>query len=254
MLKFIENKLNNGEDVILTFIGDSITYGCDHCTADETYCAFVSKFLAEKFPMSDVVRYDGRPQGEFDPLGCYDGPFVVHSAKGERHGSITVIRCGIGGNTVRRAVNRAEDYCGPFVKGRVADIYFTMFGINDALKNDPRKYITPDKFEEDYRELCSIIKEAAPDSKLVLMTPTYNDLGDSDKSHLEPYCDVVKFIAKEFGAHLIDLHKLWMNHLIVGTEHYGQRDWLSAKVGDSCHFSPAGSLETAKFIVENMNI
>ncbi len=252
MLKIIEEKLKNNEDIILAFIGDSITYGMDHCTAEETYCAYIAKILAEKYPSSDVVRYDGLPAGEFDPLESYKGPFVVQTHKGERRGSITVVRCGIGGNTVRRAINRAEDYCPAFVKGRKADIYFTMFGINDALKEDPRKYITPDKFYEDYTELCNLIKESSPDSKLVLMTPTYNDRGESDKSHLEPYCEAVKRVADEFGLKLIDTHKLWMEHLVVGAAHYGQRDWLSDKVGDSCHFSPAGSLATANFIVESM--
>ncbi len=252
MLKFIEEKLKNNENVILTFIGDSITYGMDHCTAEETYCAYIAQRLAEKYPSADVVRYDGTPQGEFEPIGKYEGPFVVHAHNGERRGSITVVRCGIGGNTVRRAINRAEDYCPAFVKGRKADVYFTMFGINDALKEDTKKYITPNRFYEDYTELCKLIKESAPTAKLVLMTPTYNDRGESAESHLEPYCDAVKRVADEFGLKLIDTHKLWMEHLVVGAEHYGQQDWLSNKVGDSCHFSPTGSFATAKFIVESM--
>ena len=43
-----------------------------------------------------------------------------------------------------------------------------------------------------------------------------------------------------------------MKHLIVGTENYGQREWLSCIEGDSCHFSPVGSIKTAEFIFNEL--
>ncbi len=239
-------RLETYEDLLFVFIGDSITYGENHCTPDETYVACLARLLAEAFPDIDIIRYDGTVESERLPLQGYKGPFFVQRGKKERCGSITFVRSGVGGNTVARAIARKEDFCRPL--GRMPDIYFTMFGINDALAEDKEKYVSPDVFYRNYQELLGELRKASPAAELVLMTPTYNDDGKTPESHLLPYCEMVKLLASETGAHLIDTHALWMAHLKVGTEHYGQGDWLSDKLGDQCHFSPKGSLETAKFI------
>ena len=56
------------------------------------------------------------------------------------------------------------------------------------------------------------------------MTPTYNDGGKTSASSLDYYSDKIKLLAEEIDSLLIDTHKLWMDHLIVDSENYGQRD------------------------------
>lgn len=247
MLKFLENKFNNNEEVLISFVGDSITYGLNHCTEEETHVAIITKLFAEYFKDTTVLRYDGLGEREEEPIKAYNGPFTVNEGK---CGKLTVVKCGVGGNTVRRAINRADDFKGEFLTGKKPDIYFFMFGINDALKNDPKKYVVPEQFYSDLNELLDIVKKSNPSAKAILMTATYNDSGDKSNSNLEPYCNFTKRIAEERGLFLIDTHKLWMNHLVLGSENHGQRDWLSTVDYDCCHYSPTGAAETAKFTFE----
>ena len=58
--------------------------------------------------------------------------------------------------------------------------------------------------------------------------------------------------AEEYSLPLIDVHSLWMNHLIPGSEHFGQRDWLSDSKYDSCHPTPLGAEMTARYIFDSM--
>ena len=245
----IENKLKKGEDVLIMAVGDSITWGMNHCSAEETFCAELAKMFANKYPDVSVLRYDGKAGGEYKPIKYYEGPIYVSSAGKQK---ITIVRSGVGGNTVRRAINRSGDYIGTFMTGETPDIFLLMFGINDALSEDKNKYVIPDIFYSDLKELYNLLKENNPDAEIVFMTPTYNDRGLENKSRLDSYSDKMKQLAKETGSFLVDTHKLWMDHCVVNSENYGQRDWLSDVEGDSCHFSPKGSIETAKFIFNSI--
>lgn len=82
------------------------------------------------------------------------------------------------------------------------------------------------------------------------LTPTYGDNGDSRESCLDSYSETMKKHAYETDSMLIDTHNLWMEHLVVGGENRGQRNWL---VSDPWHFSPIGSYETAKYIFNELN-
>ena len=241
----IENKLKKGENVLIVAVGDSITWGLNHCTAEQTFCALLAKMLAERYPEISVLRYDGKASGEYKPIQYYEGPCTVSSGKKQ---TLTMVRSGVGGNTVRRAINRSDDFAGTFITGEKPDVFLLMFGINDALSEDKNKYVTPDVFYSDLKELYHLLKTSDPNAHVVFLTPTYNDLGLWKKSGLDPYSDKMKQLAEETGSFLIDTHRLWMDHCIVGSEHYGQRDWLSDTEGDACHFSPEGSRKTAEFI------
>lgn len=249
VIDLIREKLNNNENVLITAIGDSITFGVIHCNPEETYCAELARLFAAFFPETTVLRYDGIPTDEAKPLSYYEGPFVIQD--GEK-GKITVVRCGVGGDTVRRIIKRSDDFTGNFITGEMPDYFLIMLGINDALKNDPQKYIIPEKFYSDLEELFEILENENSHTQVILMTPTYNDLGESHNSHLEPYCNMMKKIADEKSCKLIDTHSLWMEHLVVGAYNYGQQEWLGNKKGDSCHFSPTGSIKTAEFIFNNL--
>ena len=242
--QLIEERLSEGKNVLIFFVGDSITEGTTHVTDDETYTAFVARLFAKRYSQATVVRYDGIVEDGLLPLKGYSSPVEVQNGT---KGKIIVVRCGIGGNTVRRAINRKNDYISEFLTGEKPDIYVSMFGINDALSEDKDKYVTPEQFENDLKEYYEILCTNEKSVK-VFMTPTWNDNGDRRESHLEPYVDKVKLFTKEKGLQCIDTHKLWMEHLEVGAENYGQRDWLSGVKGDGCHFSVNGGAETAKFI------
>lgn len=93
------------------------------------------------------------------------------------------------------------------------------------------------------------IKKSNPNVEIVLMTPTYNDEGTGVQSCLDPYCKNVIELALKY----IDMHKLWMEHLIVGSDNYGQRNWLSGAIGDTCHFSKKGAANAAEFIFSELD-
>lgn len=241
----IESKFNNGENVLIVAVGDSITWGLNHCSPEETFCAELARRFAKQFPDISVFRYDGIATSGSKPIEYYEGPVKV-SCNGEQ--TLTVVRSGIGGNTVKKGLARSDDYTGTFITGEEPDVFLLMFGINDALFEDKNKYVTPDVYYSDLREMYNLIKRKNPKSRIVFMTPTYNDTGASLKSCLDPYSDKMKQLAQETDSFLIDTHKLWMEHCQLNSENYGQRDWLSGVEGDACHFSPVGSIETGKFI------
>ena len=226
----------------LNFIGDSITWGLNHCSAEETYVAEFARLFAKKFTEYKVVRYDGTVETEALPLTGFEGPFFVGGTDGGPEAAI--IRNGVGGNTVRRALNRKQDFTGALAGGRPADVNFLMFGINDALASDKSKYVTPDKFEKDYEELLSLLK--AEGAVIIILSPTYNGL----KYPLDQYAAVTEKLAWKHGLPFIDTHKLWMEHYSKKAPRFGQGDWLSESKTDACHFSPEGARQTAKFIFD----
>ena len=247
--EIIENKLNRGEDVLIMVVGDSITWGLNHCTPDETFCAELARNFADFFPNVSVLRYDGIVASGSKPLKCYEGPIKIADKSSQ---TLTIVRSGIGGNTVKKALERTGDYVGNFITGQKPDLYLIMFGINDSLIEDSNKYVTPDIYYEHLKQMYNTIKTSTPDAQIAFLTPTYNDNGTFYRSRLEPYSNKMKDLAAETKSFLIDTHSLWMSHLIVNSYNYGQRDWLSSVNGDSCHMSPKGSVETGKFIFKQL--
>ena len=242
----IDTALNNREDVLIMCVGDSITWGCNHCNVNETYCAYLADAFAKLYKDVTVLRFDGVMTQSGMPLERYDGPTIVQS--GEKS-TLTLVKSGVGGDTVKRAIARADDFIGAFQEGKEPDVFLLMFGINDAL-DDPQKFVTPEEYYANYTILYDRIRKAHPQAAVVLMTPTYNDSGKSHTSCLDAYADMVKLLAEKTGSQLIDLHRVFMEHLVIGAEHYGQGDWLSGKVGDYCHLSPRGSAAVAKHIFD----
>lgn len=241
-LLFFRNALSHGKDVTLDFVGDSITWGLNHCTAEETFVAHFARLFASRFPKYEVVRYDGIAESEALPISRFEGPIPVG---GEGRKSLAVIvRNGVGGNTVRRAIARKENFLGAMPNGKVAEITFLMFGINDALACDKSKYVTPELFEKDYEELLDYL-ECVPTLPIVI-SPTYN----GEKYPLEKYAAVSKRVALRRGLPYLDAHKLWSDHYRKGAPRFGQGDWLSESKTDACHFSPEGSYQTAKFLLD----
>ncbi len=200
MKDFIEQRLEENKRFVINVLGDSITWGENHCTSDETYCACLARLFAREFPKCAVYRYDGIVESESNPLSHFSESITVQEGN---VGEIVIIRNGIGGNTVRRALNRKQDFAGECVHGCYPDMFLMMYGINDALKNDPSKYVTADKFYDNYLELYDLLTETNPTARLVIMTPSFNDEGISRESVLDKYCEMIKRLASEKNCRLI---------------------------------------------------
>lgn len=240
-LKEFSKKINNSCDITLQFVGDSVTYGLNHCRMDETYVAEFAKFISEKFTSHSVLRYDGIPQTEFEPMGYFEGPEIV--SKGEGNCKITVIKNGIGGNTVLRAYNRIDDFTGILANGEKPDVTFLMFGINDSLKSDPKKYVTYDVYKNNYKMLVDEIRKRNPDTVIIILAATFNDQLE------EIYCKKSEELAREENVTYIDTHKFWLEHFDENADNYGQGDWLVGN-GDACHPTPLSAKLTAKYIFD----
>ena len=211
----------------ITFVGDSITWGLNHCTAEETYVACFAREVAHKFLGAKVIRYDGiveEPQGlvGYEPVTVQEGT----------EGTIHIIRSGVGGNTVARAMARKQTFTGILPSKTRSDYILTMFGINDALYADPEKYVSAEVFKENYRKLLKLLKEDAPDAKIVVMTATTND------QSIEEHVKLTYELVNEENVGLIDMYALWQQQYDHEKEHFGYGDWLSDVSTDACHPTP----------------
>ena len=239
MIEKISEKIKNGETVTFTFVGDSVTQGTDHCTPDETYVAFFASFMAKEFPETQVVRYDGKVVSGNDPLDGYAEFIIQNGTKGR----INVLRSGVGGNTIVRAMKRFGDYTGVLPCGTHSDYIFLMFGINDALTPDPAKYVTPDVFKTQYSDMIDKLAEAEPQAKIIILPATTN--GDSIDVHVERTYEIVK----EKNLPIIDTFRLWKDHYDPNADNYGHGDWLYGN-GDACHPMPKSSAIMAEYIFD----
>ena len=238
--KNIANKLKSGEELTLNFVGDSVTRGTTHCTDEETYVARFAAYMAKRFVGCTVRRYDGIAPDELMPIHHFEGPKVISEGQGA---VIDVIRNGVGGNTILRAHKRIGDFTGTLVNGKRPDITFMMFGINDSLTHVPDRYVAPEVFKDNYRNLINAIREKNPETLFIIMTPTTNDKDVS--SHAEK----ARELCSEEGIVVIDTNALWSEHYDPGAENFGHGDWLAGG-RDACHPTPKGADATAKFIFD----
>ena len=237
MFDKISEKIENNENVTITFVGDSITEGTAHCSDEETFVAVFAKLMANEFPETKIVRYDGRVTGALKPLDGYNEVLVQSGNKGR----INVLRSGVGGNTVVRAMKRFDDYTGVLPSGTRSDIIFLMFGINDALDCDPEKYVTSDVFKGQYSEMIDKVSENEPQAKIIMLPATTN--GDSIDVHVAKTFEIIK----EKNLPYIDTFRLWKEHYDPAKDNYGHGDWLVGN-GDACHPTPKASAIMAEYI------
>lgn len=234
----IDKLLSDDKSVTFTFVGDSITYGLDFCKPDETYVAVFADLIAKRYKDATVYRYDGKVKDEQSPLIGYNEVLVQEGNKGR----INVVRSGVGGNTVARAIKRFDDYTS-LLPTEKSDFIFTMFGINDALEPDQNKYVTADVFKENYNKLIKDLKAYYPQAQMLLMTATTSPY--SVKEYNEKTCE----LAKEYNLSIIDLYGLWNKHYSAFAPNFGYGDWLS-NTGDPWHPTPVGARCMAEFIYD----
>lgn len=245
--KEIKEKMIGADSYLIFSVGDSITEGQRATCADNTYTAVFAKLLCKKLPTKKVVRYDGKrhkhPESELMPIATYGEPITLNDGT---DGCVTVVRSGIGGNTVRRLLNRKDDFVGKEIDGRLADLFIISVGINDSIQSNPAKYIAPEGYKKDLEELLCHIETYNKDADVIFMTPTWYDHGDSKQSVLDAYAEQMKLLAQERGIPVIDMHRMWLDHLTLGGENYGQGDWL---VCDRCHPGDVGHAAMAEKMI-----
>lgn len=205
-----------------TFIGDSITWGLNFCNNEQTYVACFARKMAEAFRNVGVIRYDGIAADEASPLIRYDAKVLSDGSEGTLH----VIRSGVGGNTVLRALARKRDFTGILPSKTRSDYIFTMFGINDALRSDKSKYVSPAEFKENYRTLIDVLKRDTPNAEIFIMTATTND------QNINAHVAATHELIREEKLGIIDLNALWNAHYDKTSENFGHGDWLA---NDACH-------------------
>ena len=236
--------LENKKHITIDIVGDSVTQGTDHCTEDETYAAQYAKMLAKKYPHAAVCRYDGVVENGLMPIKYFKGPIIV--SEGDTDYKIDVIKNGVGGNTLRRAIKRIDDFTNILPNGKRADITVFMFGINDALKSDKEKYVTAQKFAADYEELLNKFKQKE-DREIGIMSATTND------QTIEEHVKAAKSVAQKNNILYVDQHAVWTKHYDKNACNFGYGDWLSNKPGDACHPTPKGAYVIAKTLFDSIN-
>lgn len=238
-MKNVKQLLKTQNTVTFTFIGDSITWGLNHCTAEETYVACFAEEMAKAFPNAKVIRYDGIVRDELSPILRYDAITIQEEANGTIH----IIRSGVGGNTVARAMARKQDFTGVLPSGTKSDYIFTMFGINDALRSDPTKYVPAEVFKENYRMLLQMLKFDTPNAKIAVMTATTND------QSIDDHVQVTYELIGEESVKLIDMNALWKGQYDSQKGNFGYGDWLAT---DACHPTPKSAQIMAQKIFSDL--
>ena len=53
--KNISDRISKGENQLIIAVGDSITWGLNHCGEEDTYCAELARLFAKSMPEANVV-------------------------------------------------------------------------------------------------------------------------------------------------------------------------------------------------------
>ncbi|MBR2387912.1 MAG: SGNH/GDSL hydrolase family protein [Clostridia bacterium] len=247
LLAEIVEHMQNDPNYLIFVIGDSLTEG--QGASDPKRSDYTAKFaekIAERMPNKNVYRVDGKRNN--------DATAIIYPNKGKHvpvqrisgvTDEIVVARCGIGGNTVKRIINRSYDFIGKELRGTTGDLFIIMSGINDAASGNIEKYASPPAYKKQLNELIDMIYAEHPEADIILMTPTF--VG-SDGSGLDMYAKQMKDIAAERQIALIDQHQLWLDHYEKGSGKYNQGDWLSD--ADSCHPTDIGHEAMADYMIK----
>lgn len=105
---------------------------------------------------------------------------------------------------------------------------------NEALKSEESKYVKPDVFTDDYKELLEKFRQTEK-SQIVIMTATTND------QCIDEYVEKTKIVAAEENILCIDQNKVWNEHYDKNKPNFGQGAWLSNFPWDACHPTPKGA-------------
>ncbi|NOU88942.1 GDSL family lipase [Paenibacillus sp. LMG 31460] len=150
---------------------------------------------------------------------------------------VTFLNRGISGNRVKDLQSRWEQDCIALQPSWVS-IYI---GINDCWRRyDRNEPTSAEQFEEGYRELLVRTKEELG-AKLILIEPFVLPVPEDRKlwrEDLDPKINVVRELAREFGALLVPLDGIFAQASMLAPSSF----WAP----DGVHPSPAGHALIAK--------
>jgi|SRR5688572_5759731 len=140
------------------------------------------------------------------------------------------------------------------------DLVFVQFGHNDESKDKGERYTPPEDYK---RNLIRFVNEVrAKGGTPVLLTPVMRRRFDKDGKFYDThgeYPGIVRDVARELGAPLIDMHKLSEAVIVKYGDEDSKKLFLQLKPGenanypkgieDNTHFSPLGAEEMAKLVV-----
>jgi len=140
------------------------------------------------------------------------------------------------------------------------DLVFIQFGHNDSSKDKGERYTPP----EDYRKNLSRFVEdvRAKGGMPVLFTPVMRRRFDTEGKFYDThgeYPDIVRSVASQHKARLIDMHKLSEEVIVRSGLEGSKKLFLQLKPGentnypngvdDNTHFSPLGAEQMATAVV-----
>jgi len=146
---------------------------------------------------------------------------------------------------------------------RKGDFVFVQFGHNDESKDKGERYTPP----EDYKKnLVRFVEEVrAKGGNPVLMTPVMRRRFDKDGKFYDThgeYPGIVRDVAKELKAPLIDMHRSSEVVIVKYGVEGSKKLFLQLKPGenanypngieDNTHFSPLGAEEMAQLVVDGI--
>jgi len=246
LLAEIVQHMNDDPNYLIFVIGDSLTEGQGASDPERfDYTAKFAEKIAERMPNKNVYRVDGKRNN--------NATAIIYPNKGKHvpvqrisgvTDEIVVARCGIGGNTVKRIINRSYDFIGKELRGTTGDLFIIMSGINDSAAGNIEKYASPPAYKTQLNELIDMIYAEHPEADIILMTPTFSG---SDGRGLDMYAKQMKDIAAERQIALIDQHQLWLDHYEKGSGKYNQGDWLEM---DTCHPTDIGYEAMADYMIK----
>jgi len=130
-----------------------------------------------------------------------------------------IINKGIGGNTILDLDYRWKQD----VIDLAPNWLSIKIGINDTshFVNKKEPLVTPEVFEEYYRNILTETKKVLPNCKILLISPFYMSTDtNSDTSHrgrmavmVTTYVEIVRTLSITFNTLFIDTHSLFQNHL-----------------------------------------
>ncbi|PYT01779.1 MAG: GntR family transcriptional regulator [Acidobacteria bacterium] len=143
------------------------------------------------------------------------------------------------------------------------DYVFIQFGHNDESKDKGERYTPPDDYRKNLIRFIADVRSKG--GFPVLLTPVMRRRFDKDGKFYDThgeYPDIVRSVAKEQNAPLIDMHRRSETVIVKYGVEDSKKLFLQLKPGenpnypkgveDNTHFSPLGAEEMAKLVVEGI--
>lgn len=240
-------KLDRGENTTIMFIGDSVTYGYWATNIDDTcYVAEFCNLLKAKYPYATIIRVDGKTidNSEDTNITIWNSTTVKTGTSGQ---IITVVKSGVGGDTLLRLYRRANDFLA--YNNKTPDLSVIMVGINDSL-SDEKKHISVGEYERGYKALIQFIKRKTK-SEVVMSGShwslvTGNDGTPNVTTTIDEYLYIAQKVANSEKIQYIDNYSMFKSQWI-----FGDYSWLYT---DKLHPSDLGHQKIAENIYNNLFI